>query len=256
MILLDQLARPVVGHRGNRAHSPENTIQSLLEAVKLGADAVEFDVRVTHDGVVVLMHDATLERTTDGRGLVSERTFAELKALDAGAQYSKDGISRPWRGRGVTIPSIDEVFESLPKELPLIIELKTPDAAPLVRSAIARHGALKRVIVAGFDALSTSQLRDAGFALGASQKEIASLLLPSLMGWRIGAPHFQAMCIPSHHRGIPLPLKALKKTVEGYGVVTHVWTVNDPEKAMLLWQRGVNGIISDDPKLILEARGR
>jgi glycerophosphoryl diester phosphodiesterase len=256
MILLDPSATPVIGHRGNRAHAPENTIPSLLEAVALGVDAVEFDLHVTRDGVLVLMHDATLDRTTDASGPVAARTLAELRAVDAGARFTRDGRTFPWRGRGAGIATFDEVVEALPRTLPLIIELKTPAAAPLVCDAIARHSLAHRIIVAGFDAACTRPLRGAGFALGASTPDMVNILLPSLLRRPLAAPAFQAMCIPPVYNGIPVPISALARAARPHGVVTHIWTVNDPAYALKLWRRGVNGIISDDPGLILAVRGR
>lgn len=259
MILLDPLARPVIGHRGNRAHSPENTIASLLEAVDLGVDAVEFDVRITLDGVAVLMHDDTLERTTNGHGPVASFRHSELAELDAGARFSGDHSNRPanwpWRGKGVRIPTLDDVFDALPTTLPLIIELKTPEAASIVQKSIAKHDAAHRVVVAGFDAPSTRNLRGAGFALGACQKEIASLIVPALLRMTVSKPPFQAMCIPSSHWQIPLPLRSLIRAMQPHHVTTHIWTVNDPLHARSLWDLGVNGIITDDPRIILDARG-
>ncbi|NCW45285.1 MAG: glycerophosphodiester phosphodiesterase, partial [Gemmatimonadaceae bacterium] len=81
MILLDPDARPVIGHRGNRAHAPENTLPALLEAVAIGVDALEFDVQVTRDGTLVLLHDRTLDRTTDATGPLAARAYAELQAV-------------------------------------------------------------------------------------------------------------------------------------------------------------------------------
>ncbi|HEY0928467.1 MAG TPA: glycerophosphodiester phosphodiesterase family protein [Gemmatimonas sp.] len=254
MILLDPSARPIVGHRGNREHAPENTIPSLLEAVALGVDAVEFDLHVTRDGVLVLMHDTTLDRTTDARGPLAARSLAELREVDAGARFTRDGRTFPWRGRGVGIPTFDEVVEALPRDLPLIIELKTPAAAPFLREAIARHALGGRIIVAGFDAACTSPLRGCGFALGASTPDMVDILLPSLLRRRLRAPVFQAMCIPPVYHGIPVPIAALARAVRPHGVATHIWTVNEPAHALKLWRRGVNGIISDDPGAILSAR--
>lgn len=256
MLLLDPNARPVVGHRGNRAHAPENTIPSLLEAVALGVDAVEFDLHVTRDGVLVLLHDPTLDRTTDAAGPVAARTLADLRTVDAGARFTTDrGRTFPWRGRGAGIPTFDEAVEALPRDLPIIIELKTPAAALPLRDAIARHGLARRVIVAGFDPASTRPLRHAGFALGASTPDVAGLLIPSLLRRPIAAPLFQAMCIPPVYNGIPVPLGSLVRSTKPHGVVTHIWTVNDPAYALKLWRLGVNGIISDDPGLILAVRG-
>ncbi|WP_373058339.1 glycerophosphodiester phosphodiesterase family protein [Gemmatimonas sp.] len=257
MILLDPNAHPVIGHRGNRAHAPENTLASLQEAVALGVDAVEFDVQVSSDGVLLLMHDLTIDRTTSGSGAIASQTFAALRAHDAGARFTADrGRIFPWRHRGVVIPSFNEVVEALPSTLPFIVELKAPAASAALHAAIVRHGLQKRVIVAGFEPASTQPLRGQGFALGASTPDVARLLLPSLLRRRIPTPWYQALCIPPTHNGIPLPIAALARAVRTSSVVTHIWTVNDPSKALRLWERGVQGIISDDPALILAARSR
>ena len=254
MILLDPLARPVIGHRGNRVGSPENTLESLREAVALGADAVEFDVHVSRDGAVVLMHDRTLDRTTSGSGRVALKTAAELRSLDAGYHFTTDGgATFPFRGRGVRVPLFDEVVEALPPDLPLIIELKTAVAAPLVRDAIRRHGIAHRVIVAGFEAAAVHPLRGAGFALGATSPDVAGLLLPSLL--RRHLP-YRALCIPPSHRGVPVPIRAIARAIRGSDTVMHVWTINDPVQALRYWSTGVQGIITDDPATMLKIRRR
>jgi len=255
MILLDPQARLVIGHRGNRAHAPENTLESLREAAALGVDAVEFDLRVSLDGILVVMHDPTLDRTTDGSGPVALRTAAELGRLDAGARFTPDeGRTYPWRGRGATVSTFDAIVEALPRELPCIIELKTPAATELVKIAIRRHALAHRVIVAGFDPDTTRPLRGAGFALAASTPDVVGLVLPALLGQRVGPRHFQALCIPPRWHGIAVPIVALARALRGSGAVTHVWTINDPAHALRLWRSGVQGIISDDPGLMLAAR--
>jgi glycerophosphoryl diester phosphodiesterase len=255
MILLDPEARLVIGHRGNRAHTPENTLESLREAVALGVDAVEFDLRVSRDRVLVVMHDETLDRTTDGSGPIAAHTTAELKRVDAGARFTPDdGRTFPWRGRGVTVSTFDEIVEALPRGLPLIIELKTPAATELVRVAIRRHGIAQRVIVAGFDPHSTRPLRGGGFALGASTPDVIGVVLPALLGLRLGPQRFQALCIPQRWHGIPVPIAALVRALRGSGTATHVWTINDPAVAQRLWRDGVQGILSDDPGAMLAAR--
>ena len=255
MILLDPLARPVIGHRGNRAHAPENTLASFRQAVALGVDAIEFDLRVSRDGVLMVFHDGMLERTTDATGPLADRTAAELGRVDAGANFTPDGgRSFPWRGRGVTVSTFDAIVESLPRALEFIIELKTPAATELVRAAIARHGIARRVIVAAFDPAATRPLRGAGFALGASTPDVARLVLPALLRRRVGASPFQTLCIPLRWNGIPVPIAALARALRGSGTVIHVWTINDPADAIGLWNVGVQGIVSDDPATMLAAR--
>jgi glycerophosphoryl diester phosphodiesterase len=257
VILLDPLARPVIGHRGNRAYAPENTLESLLEAVALGADALEFDLRVSRDGQLVVFHDPTLERTTDGQGQVDQQCVAELKRLDAGAHFTRDGgRSFPWRGRGVTVSTFDEIVEALPRHMPCIIELKTPAATEPLRQAVRRHDLAARVIVAGFDPRSTRPLRGAGFALGASRPDVLALLPSALLRRRATPKHVQALCIPQRWHGLPVPIAALARTLRGSGAVQHVWTVNEPVEALQLWRDGVQGIISDDPALMLATRAR
>jgi len=255
MILLDPSARVVIGHRGNRAHAPENTLESFRQAIARGADAIELDVHVSRDGTLVVIHDPTLDRTTNGSGAVERLTLAQLRLLDAGAKFTSDGGKTfSYRGRGITIPTFDEVIEVLPRELPLIIELKTPAATAPISDAVRRHGIANRIIVASFDATAVHPLRGQGFALGAAAGEVASLMIPSLIGRRIGPQQFQALCIPPNWNGIPVPILSMARSLERSGTVIHVWTVNEPARAQALWRGGVQGIISDDPALMLAAR--
>ena len=181
-------------------------------------------------------------------------TEAELRQIDAGYRFSKDGgRTFPWRGSGAHIVSFDEVVETLPRELPFIIELKTPGATEPLRAAIRHHAIARRVIVAAFSLESVRPLRGEGVALGASTPERAAALPAVLLGRKLD-PTFQALCIPPTHRGIPVPIGAFMRALRGTNVVTHIWTINDPRHAAQLWEQGVNGIISDDPAAILAVR--
>ncbi len=254
MILLDPHARPVIAHRGNRAHAPEETLPALLEAVALGVDGLEFDLHVSRDGHLVLFHDPTLDRTTAETGPVARRTLAELQRMDAGHRFTLDGgRTFPWRGRGATIVSFDEVVDALPRSLPLILELKTSAATEPMRAAIRRHAMADRVIVAGFDARAVHPLRGSGFALGASRRDVIQVLPGALLGRRVRPP-CEAFCIPHRFHHIPVPVGALVRALHPAGTVVHVWTVNSADEARALWDQGVNGIITDDPAVILAAR--
>ena len=223
----------------------------------LGADALEFDLRVSRDGQLVVFHDPTLERTTDGHGAVDQHSVAELKRLDAGAKFTRDGgRSFPWRGRGVTVSTFDEIVEALPRHLPCIIELKTAAATEPLRQAVRRHDMAARIIVAGFDPQATRPLRGASFALGASTPDVLALLPAALMRRRATPRHVQSLCVPQRWKGLPVPIAALARTLRGSGAVMHVWTVNEPAEALQLWRHGVQGIISDDPALMLATRAR
>lgn len=254
-ILLDPDARPVIGHRGNRAHSPENTLESMREAVALGVDALEFDVHVTRDGVPVVHHDPTLERTTSGRGALASYSLTELAAFDAGHHFTNDGgRTFPWRDRGVRIPTLDAVLAAFPT-LPMIVELKTPAATEATRAMIARHAAERRVIVAGFDAASVRPLAGGPMALGACTADLVRMLPAALLGLRGPDAPFVAACIPPTHHGFPVPIGAFARLMRRRGGVVHVWTVNHASEAERYWALGVQGIISDDPAVMLAARG-
>jgi glycerophosphoryl diester phosphodiesterase len=150
VILLDPTARPVVAHRGDSAHAPENTMLAFERAVRLGADALEFDVRLSADGVAVVHHDPTLDRTTDGGGPVGALPLAGLRAVDAGARFTADGgRTYPFRGGGVRVPTLDEVLGAWPR-VPVLIEIKVAAASAEVRRVLDRHAAAGRAVVASF----------------------------------------------------------------------------------------------------------
>jgi glycerophosphoryl diester phosphodiesterase len=254
--LLDLTARPVVGHRGNRAHAPENTLESFRQAVALGVDALEFDVRISSDGAVVVFHDPTTARTTGAPGDVPTRTLAELKALDAGATFSPDGgRTFPYRGRGVGIPTLEEVLVALP-DTPVLVEIKVAEAAVATREILARCGAAGRAVVASFIPEALHPFEQSGIARCATPSDLIPMYLPALLGRRYHRLPFQLMSLPRFYRGIPVPLRALARATAPAGVPLHVWTVNQPSHARRLWLAGVRGILSDDPATILAERAR
>jgi glycerophosphoryl diester phosphodiesterase len=252
--LLDLSARPVVAHRGNRAHAPENTLEAFRQGVVAGADAIEFDVRATRDGEVVVMHDPTLERTTDGTGEVAALPLAAVRSCNAGARFSRDGgQTHPYHALQLTVPTLDEVLRAFPS-LPLLIEIKTLAASAGTRALIDRHGARDRCVVASFESGALAPFEGSRIPRCSTPSETAALYLPALLGRRCRALSFQAMSLPRVHKGIPLPLAAIARTAATAGVPLHVWTVNDPAVARRLWRRGICGIISDDPARMVRER--
>jgi len=252
--LLDLTSRPVVGHRGNSAHAPENTLESFRQAVALGVDALEFDVRLTRDGEVVVIHDHTVTRTTGEAGVVAELTLDELRRLDAGATFTKNGHRDfPYRGRGIGISTLAEVLAEFPT-MPMLIELKVVEVGAPARAVIARANADERCIAASFRPEALVPFEEDGVAVSSPPASIAPMCLPALPGRRYTTLPFQTMSLPRVYRGIPVPLHALARATEPAGVPLHVWTVNAPAVALKLWRAGVRGILSDDPATILRAR--
>ncbi|MBV9880437.1 MAG: glycerophosphodiester phosphodiesterase [Gemmatirosa sp.] len=252
--LLASGTRLVVGHRGNSAHAPENTLASFRQAVALGADALELDVRLTADGHVVVHHDATLDRTTDGTGAVAATPLARIAALDAGARFSRDGgATLPYRERGVRVPTLDALLTEL-ADTPLLIEVKTPAASGPTRALIERHGAEARTIVDAFDSACLDPFRGSRIAVGSSRNDVARLMAMTLAGIRPRAVPYRVICIPERYGALPLPVARFARALAPLGVPVHVWTVNDPADARRLWNAGVGAVISDDPGPMLAAR--
>ncbi len=253
-ILIERGARIVVGHRGNRAHAPENTMESFAQAVGLGVDAIEFDVHLSADGIPVVHHDPTIMRTTDGTGEIARMNFADLRKVDAGARYTKDaGRTFPYRGAGHRIPRFEEVVEAFP-DIPLLVEIKAPLAATGVLNILKQRKSVERVLVDSFRPEALRVFAGSGVALGASRDGISKILRESL-GGRAAAPvGFRALCTPLSYYGVPLPVRRFAKVSAKYDVRVHVWTVNDTRVARDLWLAGINGIVSDDPGSMLELR--
>jgi glycerophosphoryl diester phosphodiesterase len=255
-ILLEPGARIVVGHRGNRAHAPENTIESFAQAVALGVDALELDVHLSADGIPVVHHDPTIMRTTDGKGEIARLTFDELRKADAGANFTKDGGKTfPYRGAGHRIPRFEEVLEAFPVT-PMIVEIKAPLAATGVLEILKRRSFTERVLVDSFKREALRVFDGSGIALGASRDGIARILKESLGARTTGPVGFKALCTPTSYYGMPLPVKRFAKVAKKYGVRVHVWTINDTRVAEDLWLAGINGIVTDDPGTMLGLRAR
>jgi glycerophosphoryl diester phosphodiesterase len=249
--LLDLSVTPVVGHRGNAAHAPENTIESFQQAVAIGVDALELDVHLSSDGHVVVIHDSTIDRTTDHSGRVERLTLAEIRQADAGARYTADqGSTHPYRDQGIHVPTLDEVLDTF-GEMPLLIEIKTPAAALATRQAIERHRAGTRCVVAAFNEASMEPFHGSSIAQGATRLDTAKLLWRATLRIPARRVDFNVMCMPPVHRGLPLPVGGYARILEPLGVPVHVWTIDDVAQARRLRQRGVRGIISNDPAAII-----
>ena len=224
-MLLELDRRPVIAHRGGRARAPENTLEAMRLAIADGADGLEFDVRLSADGEVVVIHDPAVDRTTDGIGVVERMTLAELTSLDAGFRF------RAWRMDSVTptkarIPTLDEVLGSFPG-IPLIIEIKAPPAASATRRVIEQHGAQSRCLVDSFSSTALNVFQDSRIARGAGRSGVMRLLAKSCTGAPSPVPNeVSALAIPRTYHGLPLPLRHLAAAMRSAGKPIHIWTVN------------------------------
>ena len=246
-------------HRGGSQLWPENTMRSFGGAAGLGCRYFETDVHLTKDGVLVTIHDATVDRTTDGSGLVRALPLAELKRLDAGYRFSlDDGLTYPHRGQGVTIPTLAEVIEAFP-DVSLNIDLKRHDAAMIEAMAtfIEERALNDRLLIASFaDAVikafrQRTQNRVATAAAGWETRRFWLASRLSLTG--LIRPAYDALQVPPRTGRLTVVDRRLLAAAHRRGVQVHVWTVDEVAEMRRLLALGVDGIMSDRPDLLMQA---
>jgi glycerophosphoryl diester phosphodiesterase len=261
------ISKPIVlGHRGAAGVAPENTLLAFERGLELGAQVIESDVHLTRDGVPVLIHDETVDRTTDGRGPVAELSLVELRELDAGAHFTTDECANfPFRNQGIRVPSLEEAFELLPAAR-FNLEIKgaepklVTEVVELVRS---RDREALTLLTAGEDAVMASiraELERTGAtpALGASVSDILEFIRSAP---RAQAPASDSMAlqIPTEFGGRPLITSQLLEHCHAHGVQVHAWTINLESEIEALLDLGVDGIVTDFPgrmaKLVARRRG-
>lgn len=249
----------VVGHRGAAAAAPENTLPSLRRAVEDGADTVEFDLRATVDRRLVLIHDETVDRTTDGTGAVAQMTLEEIRELDAGHAFTTDGgRSHPFRGEGVRIPTLDEALDAL-GDLPAIVELKSVAAGQRLATWLEdRPDAAERMLVGGFEPEAAGPPSRLARWRGAWQDELVPYVLLGKVGLAaLAAPDADALMVPERKGLVRIVTGRFVDRAHRDGLGVHVWTVNRPDRMRALLAMGVDGLLSDAParvRRILEER--
>ena len=246
--LLDPNARIVIGHRGNRVRAPENTVEGLLEAMAVGADAVEFDVRTTRDGVPVLLHDPDLDRTTDHQGLLRTRDFAEVE----GISVRLPGAAAP-HGQQPRIPSLEQALDAL-RDAPLVIEIKEVEAVEPAERLIAKFNAQGRVVLGSGNDTVSERLYRSSLKTCASMRDAIGLIPLALLGLRPARPRFDVLSVTPRFHGAPIPVVRMAVAAQKVGVPTQAWTVNDPAVARRFWAGGVAAIVTDDPAAMVRAR--
>ena len=251
------LPRPLVyAHRGGAALRPENTLAAFEHGLALGADGLEFDVHLSRDGVVVVHHDATLERTTNGTGPLSSLTAAQLAAIDAGHQFS-DGPSHGFRfrGQGLGVPTLRDVLDR--HAVPLIIELKSPDAE-LARKTIDEirlARALDRVALGSFyyRVLRAARAYEPAIVTGAAQEEARWALYRSWVGWPLGRTAYRELQVPERAGRTTIVTPRFIDYAHRAGLPVKVWTVDTRADIDRLLDWGVDAIISDRPDVAVAA---
>ena len=252
--LLDLAACPIIAHRGASGSAPENTLPAFQLAVQQGADAIELDVRLTGDGVPVVFHDATLDRTTDRAGSVGTLSYAELREVDPGHRFTADGgRTYPFRGGAIRVPTLAEVLRGFP-EIPVMVEVKEVGAQEAVRQVVLEERATDRCVLASEHHAALQVFREPPFAVAASGSEIGSLFRDVLLRRTPSAVPYRALSVPERYRGLRVPTRGFVAAARRLGCPVHVWTINDPAVAQRLWTLGVTGIVTNLPDRIAGAK--
>lgn len=239
-------------HRGSRILWPENTLHAFQRAVEdHGYRYLELDVHLSADRVPMVIHDRTLDRTTDATGPVSERTAAELQQLDAGHRFGSDQ-DFPLRAAGITIPTLDEVYRAFP-DARVNIDLKQPGEEWAVAEVIKANEAEHRTLVGSFFDRRVARFRritGGSVAVSAGPTTVARMFMQSRVGLAPRAP-VQAYQLTDEYRGFTID-RRMVDAVHRAGAHLHVWTVNDADEMRRLLDLGVDGIMTDRPDVLNE----
>lgn len=246
--------RPLVfAHRGGAALAPENTTAAFDHGLALGADGLELDVRLARDGVVVVHHDSLLERTTNLRGPVGERTAEELAHADAGWHFRR-GDAFPFRGRGIGVPTLAGVLERY-CDVRVIIELKEDNAA-LARAAVEvvrGAGAEARVCFGSFSQLALRAVRtlEPGIATSAARAEVLRALVRLWCHVQPARVAYAGFQVPEKSGCIRVVSPRFVAESHRAGLGVQVWTIDTPADATRLLASGVDALITDRPDLLV-----
>ncbi|NLO60249.1 MAG: glycerophosphodiester phosphodiesterase [Spirochaetales bacterium] len=250
----------IVAHRGDSKHYPENTLEAFLSAVAMGVDVIETDVHLTKDGELVIWHDQTLERNTDGFGLVDDHTLAELKSLDAGYTFSKDGgKTYPFRNKGIRIALLSEALETCPHQR-FNVDLKSKNPAivdAFIQVVTASH-AQHRVLCASFHIEHLKRMRTL------CPEILTSITTSEVMGYLIryalkilpsvlSKKRTTVFQVPIAQWGITVVTPRFIEEIHKRNGIIQVWTINDEATMRNLFAMGVDAIMTDDPALALKA---
>lgn len=253
---LDLDRRFVIAHRGGARRRPENTMAAFDDAVALGVDAIELDVHLSRDGQPVVIHDATLDRTTDARGAVADYTADALSRCDAAYAFEDSGAFT-FRGQGIGVPTLESVLRRH-RDMPFMVELKGASAelAAHAVDVVRRCDAVERVSFGSFSAVPLAVIRASGlpFITSAAVPEGLRAVARSWLFLGPGRPGYQLFQVPEVRRGLRIVSPRFVRLARAAGFPVHVWVVNEADAMRRLLGWGVTGIISDRPEVGMEIR--
>jgi len=247
-------SRPLVfAHRGGSGLAPENTLAAIDTGLALGADGVELDVRLSRDGVAVVHHDATLDRTTNGVGEVSALSAGELARLDAGCRFRRDG-EFPFRNQGVGVPTLSEILIRH-RNIRVIVELKLNGAglAGAALDAVRKADAVDRVCFGSFGlrALRAVRAMEPALATSAAREEVRWALYRSWCRWPVRRAPYDGFQVPEWAGRTRVVSPRFVEMAHHAGLGVQVWTIDAVADARRLLEWGVDALITDRPDLIV-----
>jgi glycerophosphoryl diester phosphodiesterase len=251
----------VFAHQGGDEVWPGDTLYAFEQAVALGVDVLEMDAHITKDGVLVIIHDETVNRTTNGQGAVEDMTLAEVKQLDAAYWWTQDdGATYPYRGQGVTVPTLAEIFEAFPG-YPVNIEIKQTErsiAQPLC-DLIRQYDMQDKTMIASFHNDRMEEFRQVcpEVATSADKAEVTTFVVLNyaFLG-ALYTPHEFAFQVPEKDSGILIVRPGFIRGAHGRNLQVHIWTPNTPDELRKFIDMGVDGIMTDRPDILMEMLGR
>lgn len=249
-----------IAHRGGAALAPEETLVAFTNAEKVGANMFEYDVHITKDGHLIASHDPTVDRITTGSGRINELTLTEIKQFDAGEKFVDLKGGRPYKDKGVTLATVEEIFQHFPY-MPAVIELKDTNN-PVYYEAmvqemwrlIQQYNMQDKVIIASFDHAINQRFQEISngqVAIGGGESEAQRYIVKLLLRLNgIIRTDAQAFQLPLEQHNIDLTQRNIIKGSQRLGIDVYYWTINDDATMRQLIRRDVDGIMSDNPALL------
>jgi len=241
--------------------APGDTLLFLEVAAEMGVDILEMNVHMSADGQIVLIHDDSVERTTNGSGKISEMSLAEIQALEVGVNWTQDeGQTYPYRGAGLRIPTLEEVFKVFP-DYPMNIEIKaeSPEAGERLCAIIDQYGMTSKVLVASSRDAALEAFRQAcpAVATSAHTSEVRQFVLLSYAFLSNPLkPAYQAFQVPESSSGITIMRPSFVNAAQRRDIQVQVWTVDDPAEMQRYIEMGVDGILTNKPAELMRILGK
>ena len=251
----------VIAHQGGELLAPSNTMAAFQNAANIGVDVLETDIHITKDGHLVTIHDASVDRTTNGKGKIEDLTLTEIQDLDAGYHFKNLEGNHNFRGKGVYIPTVEEMFQTF-KGIKIEIEIKDDNPPERIKEIasklwdlIVEYQMEEKILIGSFDQdiLNTFDRYAKGrVALSAGRQEVKNFVVTHKFLLRnLYVPHVDAFQVPVEDSGFDLTDQRLIDGAHRLGMEIHYWTIDDPDTMEKLIDSGADGILTNRPDLLL-----